>query len=746
MKSKTHLFYSILSVILFLSGCIPETKNIETEPQNSKTHSESNKASNIESVTYEIDTSAGEELENTSNISAEMYHKDNLEPDLKTETLFEGNSAELLQKLNVKNASIQAVPEGLEISLSANKEASLEIKGEWDLHEWVFLSFKIINLSKHTVRFDPIISGEVYKTTGSLDHIGWVKPGETRLFNCPIISDYSTRKKVYAQMDKNFPNMRGMPDGISFGRTFDVTKTRSIKIDFLANENNSTVILSKILKRKASTPELYTKKTNIFFPFIDKYSQYKHGDWPGKVKNDAQLKAEIKIEEQDAAKYEGSAEWNRYGGFKNGPKLEATGKFRTAKHNGRWWFVDPDGYLFWSTGVNSACRLDVFTPIPGREKYFEFKPNKNDPKYQEFYKKNEFNFGALNLQRKYGTYDPVSYAELGLKRMKNWGFNTLGGWSYDGISSFDDNKKLPYTVSLWTISVPLIQLLPDVFNPKWEENMRNWLKTKADRVKNDPFFIGYFVDNEMHWYDPNDLAKQIIALDPESMGKEVYSRMLYTEYKKIDTFNRIAKSNFASWKEVQNNRKQIEMKAFKDVNIAFYEKLCHRYFSAVRKAINEFSPGNLYLGCRWHVDNNHRNHYNVEVGAEYLDVISFNQYDPEIFNSTFPEVNDIDKPYIVSEFNFGALDRGKFYPGLGWASDQRNRGEKYENFVRTALKQNKCVGAHWFMWGNSTTAGRSHVGENANCGLVSECDQPFYEMLEYMRKANYHVYTHRMNN
>ena len=39
-----------------------------------------------------------------------------------------------------------------------------------------------------------------------------------------------------------------------------------------------------------------------------------------------------------------------------------------------------------------------------------------------------------------------------------------------------------------------------------------------------------------------------------------------------------------------------------------------------------------------------------------------------------------DKPYIISEFNFGALDSGKFYPGLGYASDQRNRGEKYGLF------------------------------------------------------------------
>ena len=40
---------------------------------------------------------------------------------------------------------------------------------------------------------------------------------------------------------------------------------------------------------------------------------------------------------------------------------------------------------------------------------------------------------------------------------------------------------------------------------------------------------------------------------------------------------------------------------------------------------------------------------------------------------------------MITEFNFGALDVGKFYPGLNFASDQRNRGEKYVNFIKVCL-------------------------------------------------------------
>src|SRR5690606_39641730 len=89
-----------------------------------------------------------------------------------------------------------------------------------------------------------------------------------------------------------------------------------------------------------------------FFPFIDRYGQYVHGDWPEKIHSDADL---VKAREQEAAalaKVKRPAEWNRFGGWAKGPQLEATGHFRTAKYQGKWWLVDPDGRLFFSHGLD----------------------------------------------------------------------------------------------------------------------------------------------------------------------------------------------------------------------------------------------------------------------------------------------------------------------------------------------------------------------------------------------------------
>ena len=379
----------------------------------------------------------------------------------------------------------------------------------------------------------------------------------------------------------------------------------------------------------------------------------------------------------------------------------------------------------------------------GREHFFDWLPAKDDPVYGDFYRRGEFSFGKANLHKKYGGYKPWQYTKLSLQRMKSWGLNTFGGWSVETVKEHQPKDRVPYTAYIGTISPKLNSKFPDVFDPTWEESVRKKIKWKADKLNEDPFFFGYFVDNEMHWYEPNSMAQHILQNKPQNHGKKTYINRLKKQLS-IAEFNAKTKSDFTDWNAVLKNTAKIKnIGALEQFNIVYYEDMCHIYFSTIKKAIKELSPGNLYLGCRWHVDGQHRNKYNVPIGMQYLDIISFNQYDNELDTFAYPGKDTLDKPYMITEFNFGALDSGKFYPGLGVAADQRNRGEKYCNFIESALRDPNCVGAHWFMWGNSTTAGRSVVGENANCGLVSETDTPYYELIQYMRKTTYNLYQYR---
>ena len=106
-------------------------------------------------------------------------------------------------------------------------------------------------------------------------------------------------------------------------------------------------------------------KTEDFLPCFDKYGQFKYRDWPGKTKDDADLKRAAEEEAKDLAANPGPTEWNKYGGWAAGPQLKATGRFRTEKINGKWWFVDPEGRLFWSFGVMRASASCGMTPLNG---------------------------------------------------------------------------------------------------------------------------------------------------------------------------------------------------------------------------------------------------------------------------------------------------------------------------------------------------------------------------------------------
>ena len=50
-----------------------------------------------------------------------------------------------------------------------------------------------------------------------------------------------------------------------------------------------------------------------------------------------------------------------------------------------------------------------------------------------------------------------------------------------------------------------------MFLMKIENTVNNNIK-RVSAVKNDSFFIGFFVDNELTWYDPNNFVLKCLSL------------------------------------------------------------------------------------------------------------------------------------------------------------------------------------------------------------------------------------------
>jgi len=501
-------------------------------------------------------------------------------------------------------------------------------------------------------------------------------------------------------------------------------------------------------------PEWITMDESQFFPMIDEYGQFIHKDWPGKTKSDKDLEKHKQEEQSDLEANPGPDNWDKYGGWKDGPKLRATGYFRAEKFNGKWWLVDPDGYLFWSHGIDCVGDWNGVTPITDREYYFKNLPDKDSP-FAQFYGEGSwaphnyyegktyktYSFGAANLYRKYGESWREIFADITHKRLKSWGMNTIANWSSEYIYSM---RRTPYVVSIG-FGGKLLEgsegywgKFRDVFDESFSTELKKSMARQKGRSADDPWCIGYFVDNEISWGDEVSLAIATLVSPPDQPAKKIFIDDLKAKYGTIEKLNEVWETKYESWDAMLQSRESPDRKkAYADLT-AFYTKFAERYFKLCREAVKEVAPNNLYLGCRfaW------ANPLAVKASAKYCDVVSYNLYYRDVQDFRLPE--GIDMPVIIGEFHFGALDRGMFHTGLQATENQEDRARAYKNYVSGALKNPIFVGSHWFQYSDQATTGRGD-GENYQIGFLDVVDTPYIETINACREVGYNMYNLRMN-
>lgn len=127
-------------------------------------------------------------------------------------------------------------------------------------------------------------------------------------------------------------------------------------------------------------------------------------------------------------------------------------------------------------------------------------------------------------------------------------------------------------------------------------------------------------------------------------------------------------------------------------------------------------------------------------------MVSFNIYKPQLDMQEWDFVRALNKPCIIGEFHFGALDRGMFHPGLVAAADQQARARMCQNYVNSVVDHPSFAGCHWFQYYDEPLTGRSFDGENYNIGFVSVTDTPYPEMVAAAKAVHAEVYARRARN
>ena len=610
-------------------------------------------------------------------------------------------------------------------------------EGKWDLSQHGHVAVDVANTGANRVvvscRVDnPGADGRRHCETGTVE----LGPGESGLLEVPLPWN------AFAGQELEFINMRGAPAGADRLDPSNVTQL----IVFVPRPKEAHAFeIDNIRAAGVSPPsEGAPQSAEEFFPFIDEFGQFIHKEWPGKTHSVEEMRGRVEEEEVDLAAHPGPPDRNQYGGWTGGPQLAATGYFRPEKYEEKWWLVDPEGRLFWSHGIDCVGSWGAGTPITGREHYFRNLPEEDSP-FAQFYggsgERRSYNFTGANALRKYGeNWDPI-YRERAHRRLRSWGFNTIGNWSDHRISLMG---KTPYAVAIHysakQLDVPedFRAKFLDVFDASFREAVRERFEAQRGGSAGDPWCIGYFVDNESRWGDEVALAVGALLSPASQAAKQVFVEDLKAKYGQIERLNAAWGTGHASWEALVECREAPDRENASEDLTAFCTKTAETYFRVVREELKRVAPNQLYLGCRFSWWGNEGA---VRAAAKYCDVVSANRYSYSVEDVRPPD--GLDVPIIVGEFHFGALDRGMFHTGLKRARSQEHRGELYREYVRGALRNPCIVGTHWFQFGDQATTGRGD-GENYQIGFLDVCDTPYAETIAAAREVGADIYEYRL--
>ncbi|MCD6196340.1 MAG: beta-agarase [Staphylothermus sp.] len=410
--------------------------------------------------------------------------------------------------------------------------------------------------------------------------------------------------------------------------------------------------------------------------------------------------------------------YSRYGGWLK-LRLKPTGFFHIEKVNNTYWFVDPEGYVFISKGVNHVNYMGDHSPALGYSPYY------------------------ANILRKYGSIN--KWINITVNRLLKWGFNTIGAWS-----SRELYKYMPYTVNLnilgnygfeWTTGK-----MPDIFGEEFVEYVEKKVYFNCRPLANDSLLLGYFLDNELRWgpdwRSSTHLLDDFFKLPPSSPGKKVAVDIVKEAYNNdITRLNKDLGTKFKSFDELLSYYGPLpDTEAIGKARTEFVRRYAERYFNVTVSIIKKYDPNHLILGIRFSGLPTRTHELELfKVMAKYVDVISINLY-----NTVVPPKDKlmelykiIKKPIMITEFSYRARDSGlPNTKGAGLTfNTQTERADATYRFVSELMSLRFVVGYHWFQYYDQPKEGRFD-GEDSNYGIVNINDEPYLEMVNMFIKLN----------
>lgn len=384
-----------------------------------------------------------------------------------------------------------------------------------------------------------------------------------------------------------------------------------------------------------------------------------------------------------------------WGGRLDKAPVAATGFFRTALLDGRWWFITPSGTRLFNIGFNHV---------------YPAQRNKTDP----------------------------AWPRMVTDRLRDLGCNSTGnGSSIPALLSAEN--ALPVTPNLnvmarFAKSMNLThatsghtgfsnQCFP-VFHPGFEAFAR---KTAADDLKDlktNSRVLGIFSDNELEC--PVDLLDRNLSLDPEHPDLK-YGRSG-------------AEAFIAARGKTRGNLSRRD-------RYEFIAEVFSRYHRITQAAIRRVDTNHLYIGSRYdRGQGQFDNPWFWKACGPYVDVMSANYYvswgpDREMVSQWTAWSG---KPAMLTEWYSKAMD-AKGLANVGGAGfvvkTQADRAAYYQHFMLNALEIPSLIGVHHYKYGDDSANTRDLAAlGGANKGLYDEEENPWSPLVEKARDVHHACY------
>lgn len=474
-------------------------------------------------------------------------------------------------------------------------------------------------------------------------------------------------------------------------------------------------------------------------PLLDEMGQSTIHHWSGKTKSIASMKQHLQRQLQDAPQQQWPTTVSAWGGWKSKQLTEGSGFYGTHHDGTRWWLVDPEGYAFWSAGLD-CVRVDTtasytqlesaLTWLPeGKERFTEILSDRNGMKH--------INYLAANFIRAFGPeHWRDKWARIALAELKRLGFNTVGNWSE---WQFARAARFPYVRPLSFQAQRVTNIyrdFPDVYHPDMARDATAYAQQLSDTA-NDPALIGYFLMNEPKWGFSSELPAVGMLYNTESCHTR---SALYTFLKqKYETSAALAQAwgipvgldaiKAGRWHQ------PMPKAALPDLE-AFSVEMSKKYFEILSTACKAVDKHHLNLGMRWAG----LPPTWATQGMKSFDVFSVNCYREKVPRDETQKIHELlGMPVIVGEWHFGALDVGLPSSGIGHLRNQEERAKAYRIYIEDAAANPYCVGAHWFTLYDESALGRFD-GENYNIGFLDVCNRAYDAMGAAAQRSHGRLY------